>query len=191
MNTKRHRPQSLKYKLQSPLTYQSKTVSLTRSHMEGNYRKHKKKQVKKRLTFIHDVYFYTFVLLGSSSYLYLEVQHLVPLGVCVLLNDLSAQLEIRKKHTSAFLLLMLYPECLHLTPQLRRDKTIGNLFASEASLQEGIHQVLLVFIPSKYFFHALDECIIHCNEKKVGRIEYSVLTCIAFISFGSQKMGNN
>lgn len=38
---------------------------------------------------------------------------------------------------------------------------IRNLSASEASLQEGIHQVLLVFISSKNLFHGLDECIIH------------------------------
>lgn len=60
-----------------------------------------------------------------TSYLYLEIQCLVPLWVCVLLNDLSTQLVRQKKNTHQRFFCYtakLYPACLHLTLQLKRRK---------------------------------------------------------------------
>lgn len=76
-------------------------------------------------------------------YLDLEVQNLVPLGVCVLLNDPSTQLGKKKNtHTSASLELDSYVISSSLKSELQLK---GNLFACKASLYERIHQILSVF----------------------------------------------
>lgn len=71
------------------LTYQSKTVSLIRSHMEGNCRKilqdhcFESQFTKAEIQCIRLFFFY----------LDLKIQHLVPFWVGILLNDLGAQLQ--------------------------------------------------------------------------------------------------
>lgn len=107
-------PKSFKRrKLQPCLTYQSKTVSLTDSHMEGNCRKYKKqvKQHKTKNPLMISITFLGFLLcriqlfIMRTCYLDLEVQYLVPLRVCIFLNYLSTQLERKKNYTLVLLLL--------------------------------------------------------------------------------------
>lgn len=68
--------------------------------MEGNYRKYEKQFLKSLKTFLLLCHFKIQLSILRTSYLYLEVQHLVPLWVRILLDDLSAQLERQKDDTS-------------------------------------------------------------------------------------------
>lgn len=144
-------------RLKSLLTYQSKTVSLTRSHIDGNYKRGKKNINFK--TYNTKLQHLSFFLLSlwlagwvTGSTLGLRSSRW---SACTA-EDAQALQVISASQWDAFAC-----EC-------KSCVCFGNLSASEASLQERVHQVLLAPLTSKHVFYGLHKRIVHWRKTEMG-----------------------